>query len=96
MALERAVTIGAQRGMAHPSSVEVLLALAADERAGRVLVDAGLKDLAGLIDQEHPATREPVDEAALRREFLPATMSERARPCAIRCSARRSACPRRK
>ena len=78
--LERAVMIGAQRGTAHPGDVEVLLALAEDSRAGRVLVEAGVQDLAGLIDHEYPAARGPVDEAAVRRELLAAAMTERAQP----------------
>src|SRR6202020_1727735 len=60
--LERALTIGAGRGTAYPSDAEVLLALAEDERAGRVLVDAGIEDLAALIAQEYPPTGAPVDE----------------------------------
>ena len=75
--LERAVMIGAERGTVHPSDVEMLLALAEDSRAGQVLVEAGVEDLAGLIDHEYPATREPLDEAAVRRELLAAALTER-------------------
>ena len=72
--------IGTERGTVHPSDVEMLLALAEDSRAGQVLVEAGIEDLTRLIDHEHPATREPVDEAAVRRELLAATMTERRQP----------------
>lgn len=39
--LERVVTVAAKRGVAWPGDVEVLLALASDERAGAVLREAG-------------------------------------------------------
>lgn len=77
--LDRAVTIGAQRGMARPGGVEILLALAEDERAGRVLTEAGIPDLVGLIGQEHPEQQAPLEEAVLRRELLSAAMSEGSR-----------------
>jgi Clp amino terminal domain, pathogenicity island component len=81
--LERAVMIGAERGMAHPIDVEVLLALAEDKRAGRVLVGAGIQDLVGLIDHEYPATGAPVDEATLRRELLSAALAEGRQPLRV-------------
>lgn len=87
LVLERAVIIGAERGTAHPGDVEVLLALTQDERASRVLVEAGIPDLAGLIDQEHPAAREPLDEARIRRELLAAAMSEPVKPWRVQVPA---------
>ena len=77
--LERAVMVGAERGVARPGDMEVLIALAEDERADRLLVDAGVEDLVGLIDQEYPATRRPVDETRVRRELLSAVMAESTR-----------------
>jgi hypothetical protein len=55
--LDRAVVIGGQRGTLAPSDLAVLLALAEDERAGQVLANACIPDLAELIDQEYPEKR---------------------------------------
>ena len=78
--LDRAVMIGAERGTVHPSDVEILLALAEDSRAARVLVEAGVEDLGRLIHHEYPATRGPVGEAAVVRELLAAAMTEPRQP----------------
>ncbi len=78
--LDRAVMIGARRGEVRPGAVELLLALAEDERAGRVLTNAGIPDLAELIDHEHPSKRAPRDDAAVRHELLSAAISEGSRP----------------
>ena len=78
--LDRAVVIGGQRGTTAPADLEVLLALAEDERAARVLAEAGIQDLAKLIDREHPDKRAPLDEATIRRELASAAMNDYARP----------------
>ena len=78
--LERAVTVAAQRGEAWPGDVELLLALAADERAVAVLEEVGVGDLAQLIEQEHPRERDPLDDAAMRRVLVSAALDENPRP----------------
>jgi hypothetical protein len=74
--LERAVMIGAQRGVTPPGDLEVLLALAEDERVGRVLANVGVDDLPGLIGREYPEMRAPLDDAAVRRELLSAALRD--------------------
>jgi hypothetical protein len=81
--LDRAVVIGGQRGTLAPSDLEVLLALAEDERAGQVLANACIPDLAELLDQEYPEKRAPLDEAAIRRGLLSAAMNGNARPLRV-------------
>jgi len=85
--LERVVTVAAERGTAWPGDVEVLLALASDERAGAVLDDAGLVDMMELIAQEHPSERAPLDDGAIRRQLLAAALNEHPRPLQVRVPA---------
>ena len=85
--LERVVTVAAERGLAWPGDVEVLLALASDEGAVSVLHEAGLVDLTELIAQEHPSERAPPDDAAIRRALLAAALHEQARPLQVRVPA---------
>ena len=57
--LERVVTVAAERGLAWPGEVEVLLALACDDRSVLILQEAGLVNVTELIAQEHPSERAP-------------------------------------
>lgn len=85
--LERVVTVAAERGVAWPGDVEVLLALAGDERAGAVLHEAGVVNLTELIVQEHPSERAPLGDAAVRRRLLAAALDEHPRPLQVRVPA---------
>jgi ATP-dependent Clp protease ATP-binding subunit ClpA len=85
--LERVVTLAAERGLAWPGDVEMLLALASDERAGAVLHEAGLVNVTELIAQEHPSERAPLDDAAIRRQLLAAALNEHPRPLQLRVPA---------
>lgn len=77
--LECVVTVAAERGAAWPGDVEVLLALACDERVGAVLREAGLVELAQLIAEEYPSERPPLDDASIRRQLLAAALNEHPR-----------------
>jgi ATP-dependent Clp protease ATP-binding subunit ClpA len=81
--LERVVTVAAERGLAWPGDVEVLLVLACDERAVSVLREAGLVNLTELIAQEHPSERTPLDDAAI----WAAALNEHPRPLQVRVPA---------
>jgi len=85
--LEHVVTVAAERGVAWPGDVEVLLALACDERAGAVLHEAGLVNLTELTAQEHPSERTPLDDAAIRRQLLAAALNEHPRALQVRVPA---------
>lgn len=85
--LERAVSVAAERGLAWPGDVEVLLALACDERAVAVLHEAGMVNLTELIAQEHPSERTPLDDGAIRRALLAAALHEHPRPLQVRVPA---------
>jgi hypothetical protein len=85
--LERAVSLAAKRGVSRPDDVEVLLALASDDRAGAVLRATGLMSLAELIAQAHPSERAPLDDAAIRRRLLAAVLNEHPRPLQLRVPA---------
>jgi ATP-dependent Clp protease ATP-binding subunit ClpA len=77
--LERVVTVAAERGLAWPGDVEVLLALASDQRAVSVLDEAGVVSLRERIAQEHPSERTPLDDASIRRQLLVAALDEHPR-----------------
>lgn len=74
--LDHVVAIAERRGQARPGDVEMLLALAADERAAAVLATAGVRDLALLVEQTHPSEREPLDSATMRHHLLAAAVDE--------------------
>ena len=85
--LEHVVTLAAERGVPAPGDVEVLLALASDERAGAVLQEASLANLKELIAQEHPSERAPLDDTEIRRELLAAALNDHPRPLQVRVPA---------
>lgn len=85
--LERVVTIGAKRGNGWPGDFEVLLALAGDDRAGAVLREAGIDDLAQLIEQERFPRRAPLAEEAVRSRLLAAALNEHPREAHLRVPA---------
>jgi Clp amino terminal domain, pathogenicity island component len=78
--LDRTVVIGGQRGTSAPGDLEVLRGLAEDDRAGQVLAEAGIQDLAELIDETYPDERAPLEEATIRHQLLSAAMNEHTWP----------------
>ncbi|HTU30083.1 MAG TPA: Clp protease N-terminal domain-containing protein [Solirubrobacteraceae bacterium] len=85
--LDRVVAVAAERGETWPGEVEVLLALAADDRAKAILLEVGVGDFAQLIQHEHPSARAPVDDAVMRHHLLAAALNEHPRRSVLRVPA---------